>query len=94
MADQKIILMDQSQNESPFKPPRKSVKALETIYSSTSSTEEYDAIMDQDTEDFITQEVQSWLAQHGTKLFALETSKFLATESREQAKKKILRERR
>lgn len=77
-----------------FKPPRKSLKAIEEIDTDTSSTEELDAIMDQDTEDFIIQETQNWLAQHGPKLFALETSKFLAAEAKIQARKKVLAQRR
>lgn len=81
--------------EMPFKTPRKSLKAMETIDSSTSSTEEYDqAIMDQDTENFIQEETQNWLAQHGPKLFALEASKFLAAEAKANARKKALMQRR
>lgn len=81
------------QEKKPFKHPRKA-QVMDTIDSSTSSTEELDAIMDQDTEDFIIQETQDWLAQHGPKLFALETSKFLAAEAKIQARKKVLANRR
>lgn len=53
---------------------------------STSETE----IMDEETELIIRDGVQNWLAIHGPKLFALEASKYLATE----AKKKNLRSNR
>lgn len=57
--------------------------------SSTSSTEEMDSdnYAREEFELIVRTETKEWLALHGTKLFALETSKFLATE----AKKKNLR---
>jgi len=84
-----------SSNDSlkPFKPPRKLEKVIDIDDLSTSSTEEFDAIMDQDCEDFIIKEIQDWLAMHGTKLFALETSKFLAAEAKAQNRKNVLRTR-
>ncbi len=60
--------------------------------SSTSSTEEMDSVdMQKEEYEFIVRtETKEWLALHGPKLFALETSKFLAQE----AKKKNLRSNR
>jgi len=78
----------------PFKPPRfalqdatntqKEPLILPSQSSSTSSTEEYmyEDGMDTGIEGAVRDEVQLWLASHGTKLFALETSKFLAAESK------------
>lgn len=73
----------------PFKPPRFAKDVTNTIElfesgSSTSSTEEYMSSegLDSGIEGCVRDEVQLWLASHGTKLFALETSKFLAAESK------------
>jgi len=60
-------------------------KETTIISGSTSSTEEMDA---QDEWEFIVrEETKEWLAMHGSKLFALESSKYFAAE----AKKKNLR---
>lgn len=60
--------------------------------SSTSSTEEMesDNYAREEFELIVRTETKDWLALHGTKLFSLETSKFLASE----AKKKNLRSNR
>lgn len=51
---------------------------------STSTTEEIDmeSAMDPAIEDCVRDETQKWLALHGPKLFALESSKYLAAESK------------
>jgi len=82
----------QSTPTSAFKPPRfardvtnqQQPLILPSQSSSTSSTEEYmyEEGMDTGIESCIKEEVQLWLASHGCKLFALETSKFLAAESK------------
>jgi hypothetical protein len=53
---------------------------------SGSSTEELD-VDNEEWELLVREETQNWLATHGAKLFALEASKFFAT----QEKKKNLR---
>jgi len=73
----------------PFKAPRplrdltNGTSAI-NLDSDTSTTEEYmsDNEMDPGIEALVRDEVQLWLASHGTKLFGLETSKFLANESK------------
>lgn len=53
---------------------------------SGSSTEELD-VDNEEWETLVREQTQNWLATHGSKLFALEASKFFAT----QEKKKNLR---
>lgn len=43
---------------------------------------------DTEMEACVRDEVQSWLAQHGSKLFSLESSKFLAKPARLQSSRK------
>lgn len=59
---------------------------------STSTTEE-DEVMGPSMEDLILSEVQNWLNIHGSKLFALEASKFLAYQERKERDRKPLRQR-
>lgn len=78
-------------SQTPFKPPRQLKDVTNTqpmlvssSSESTSSTEEY---MQAETfepgiESLVRDEVQLWLASHGSKLFALEASKFMAAESK------------
>jgi len=76
-----------------FKPPRQNVSRvlrekfdnrIKLSSSSTSSTEEIMSAegMDSDIEQCLREETQLWLSTHGPKLFALESSKFLAAESK------------
>lgn len=53
------------------------------IYISTDSTSDTE-VLDDEYEWVIRETVQNWLDIHGAKLFALETSKFLATEARKK----------
>lgn len=59
------------------------------ISSSTDTDEEVIEVDNTDGEwEFIVrEETKEWLAMHGAKLFALESSKFLATESKRKALK-------
>lgn len=76
-----------------FRPPRK-VDAKEkesqkftTIDDSCSSTEDLNEdSYDTEIEGLIREEAQLWLATHGPKLFALESSKFYATEVKRSKK--------
>lgn len=62
----------------PFKPPRKTRKAIDVTSDSTSSTEE-----EMDLEESIfRQEARDWLATFAPKLVALETAKHLTQEAR------------
>lgn len=72
------------------KTPRKTIKKdaipSQTQDASLSDTEELS--MEDEYEQVVRVEVQDWLAQHGSKLFALAASQYLARE----AKRKNLRE--
>lgn len=52
--------------------------------SSTSSTEEMLEDNQHEWEELVRKETQAWLDEHGTKLFALESSKFLVKEARKK----------
>lgn len=62
----------------------RSKKNIDMFSSSTSSTEEFMQAdgMDPDIEACVRDEVKIWLATHGSKLFALEASKFNAAEAK------------
>lgn len=53
-------------------------------HSSTSSTEEMLEENQHEWEEMVRKEAQAWLDEHGTKLFALESSKFLVREARKK----------
>jgi len=58
---------------------------------SCSTTEEFDEYISEDgnqIENYVREEVQMWLANHGRNLFSLETSKFIAKEKNSKKKKK------
>lgn len=62
------------------------------ISSSTDTDEEVIEVDNTDDADsewefIVREETKEWLAMHGAKLFALESSKFLATESKRKALK-------
>lgn len=61
-------------------------KVVDESMDTSSSTEELD-IDHEEWEELVKEQTANWLATHGTKLFALEASKFLAA----QEKKKNLR---
>jgi len=75
---------------SPFKTPRpvlkkreQNVKRLSISSGSGSTTEDMQEDgLDSDLEECVRSEISQWLATHGSKLFSLETSKFLAAESK------------
>ncbi len=49
------------------------------------TTEEYEDVpVIDEIEEYVREEVGLWLANHGSKLFSLETSKFLATEAKKK----------
>lgn len=79
----------------PFKSPRKTEKKKDETpvmaldVSSTSQSSEMSTVSSETDrpalEDVVREEVQEWLAIHGSKLFALETSKYLATAHKRQS---------
>lgn len=76
-----------------FKPPRKVEKKDEAIMAldvntpsqSTEDSTQSSASDHPALEDVVREEVQEWLALHASKLFALETSKYLATQSKRKS---------
>lgn len=63
----------------PFKPPS---KAKDVLFSSDSSSGETSSDDGVDCEPIVRGEAQKWLAEHGQRLFALESSKFLAKQQK------------
>ena len=80
--------MSQNDQSTPYRAPFRDLTNSISVHSSTSSTEDMsEDAMDPDIEICLRKECRDWLALHGAKLFALETSKYLAAE----AKRKNLR---
>jgi len=72
-----IIFMQQPLKE------RKNKNVLHISSGSCSTTEDMQEDgMDADIEECVRSEISGWLATHGSKLFSLEASKFLAAESK------------
>lgn len=62
----------------PYKDPRK-IKSFSIDSDSQASTEEMSGVsQDSGIEETVRVEIQEWLSLHGAKLFALESSKYLA----------------
>lgn len=57
--------------------------AIDTSDADCTTTEE-DLPFDDEIETYVREETGLWLANHGSKLFSLETSKFLAVESKKK----------
>lgn len=79
--------MDDDTTTPPFKPPRKVLREIQphNFKSESSSSSEEESTMDlaaEEWEAIVRDEVKEWLSLHGTKLFALESSKFLAAEAK------------